>query len=93
MSTVPRQRDSAFVNAAIAKTRSPARPDDRELEAHRERLKIWNEAETIPGEHPAQSRKCGMGTYRVRWAEFNKMTECGWTIRAGKIVAWIAMDK
>jgi hypothetical protein len=52
-----------------------------------ERLELWNRLPVIPDEHPSKCRRAGK--WRVAWSEYLMMTECGWTIDRGEIIAYI----
>jgi hypothetical protein len=51
-----------------------------------ERHRLWSNLPIIRGEPPEQTRR--VGKFRIAWNEFQKMTECGWTIENGKIVSY-----
>ena len=80
-----------LVEHLLQQRKSPAelRTIQKAKEA-RERLRIWNTAQRIPGDR-TNSRMCSRGKWRVVWSEYNQMTECGWLLKDGKIVAWLDM--
>lgn len=49
------------------------------------KLRLWKDLPTIPGEHAAKSRLCGM--FRILWSEYGLTSQCGWFLDRGKIVA------
>ncbi len=54
---------------------------------HEETSQLWNRLPVIPDEDPAKCRRAGK--WRVAWSEYLMMTECGWTIERGEIIAYI----
>jgi hypothetical protein len=80
----------AFVRAFLEKQKSPRElAEERRAAEAKERLRPWSSAQRIPNEPSA--RLCSSGRWRVEWSEFGKMTQCGWLVRDGKIVAWMAI--
>jgi len=81
------------VQALLRARKSPGELlEERKASEARERLQIWNKAQRIPGDR-TNSRLCSSGKWRVMWSEYQQMTECGWIIREGKIVAWMDLRK
>jgi hypothetical protein len=79
---------SAFVEGVLRQKKSPAQlREERKAREARELLRVWNAAERIPGDR-LNSRLCSQRKWRVLWSEHNQMTECGWVLKEGKIVAW-----
>lgn len=78
----------AFVQPLFTSSQSRAdAAEAKKAKYAREILRVWNSAPRVPRD-PTNSRLCHRHKWRVLFSEFNKMTECGWVIRDGKIVAW-----
>jgi hypothetical protein len=83
-------RKDAKLRYALVK---PARRSPAEVRAFliesksEERQRLWSQLPLICGEPPDQYRQAGL--YRVAWNEFERTTECGWTISNGKIVPYM----
>ena len=87
---LPRKRLlPTFVQPFLNKGRSSRElAEERKAREAREQLQVWNKAIRVQGDR-ANSRLCHRGKWRVLWSEYKQMTECGWVIREGKIVAWM----
>jgi hypothetical protein len=76
------------VRSIIEKKKSPRElADERRSAEAKEFLAAWSKAERIPGDPSA--RMCSRGKWRVTLSEHNMMTQCGWKLVNGKIVAWM----
>jgi hypothetical protein len=75
-----------FDGDSVANDASPLSKSQSALEALKRRL--WAKLPTIPGEQPAQSRRCGI--FRISWSEYGRTTQCGWFLDQGKIVAFFS---
>jgi hypothetical protein len=78
----------SFVQGLLPRKSPSELAEERKAKEARERLQIWNKAQRIPGDR-TNSRMCSRGKWRVVWSEYNQMTECGWIIREGAIIAWM----
>jgi Zn-dependent peptidase ImmA (M78 family) len=69
------------------------RPADAISNKQRQVRVMWDALEKIEGKDHNAYRMCSQGTYMVAWLEFERMTQCGWFIQDGKVVASIALDR
>jgi hypothetical protein len=80
----------AEVRALLESLRNLGKGDEARSRKLQQARTLWEALPQAEGYAPEEYRLCGI--FLIAWAELDMLTQCGWLIRDGQVVAAMSID-